>query len=144
MDVERLREFLLKLPHVEETVQWGETLVFWAGDKAIGGKMFAVTNLDGVGKGVLSFHAGAERYSDLLENEGVIPAPYMARIYWVCLERWDALPERELRELLERAHELVFAKLPKKTKDVLAMPVTQRRKLIAERRKVLASQKKEQ
>jgi len=67
----------------------------------------------------------------------------MARIYWVCLERWDALPERELRELLERAHELVFAKLPKKTKDVLAMPVTQRRKLIAERRKVLASQKKE-
>jgi predicted DNA-binding protein (MmcQ/YjbR family) len=143
MDVERLREFLLKLPHVEETVQWGETLVFWVGDKAIGGKMFAVTNLDGVGKGVLSFHAGAERYSELLENEGVIPAPYMARIYWVCLERWDALPQRELRELLERAHELVFTKLPKKTKDALAMPAAQRRKLIAERKKLLASQKKE-
>jgi len=142
MDAERLREFLLKLPHVEETVQWGENLVFWAGDKAIGGKMFALANLDGSGKGVLSFHAGADRYNELLENEGVIPAPYMARIFWVCLERWDALPQRELEDLLTRAYELVFAKLPKRTKDVLAMPAAERRKLIAERKKLLASQKK--
>ncbi|HEX3435717.1 MAG TPA: MmcQ/YjbR family DNA-binding protein, partial [Pseudacidobacterium sp.] len=63
MDAERLREFLLKLPYVEETMQWGANLVFWAGDKAIGGKMFALTNLDGVGKGVLSFAAGPERYN---------------------------------------------------------------------------------
>ncbi|MGC1298821.1 MAG: MmcQ/YjbR family DNA-binding protein [Alloacidobacterium sp.] len=142
MDAERLREFLLKLPHVEETMQWGENLVFWAGDKAIGGKMFALASLDGTGKGVLSFHAGADRYNELLENEGVIPAPYMARIYWVCLERWDALPQRELEELLTRAYELVFAKLPKRTKDVLAMPPTQRRKLISDRKKLLASQRK--
>jgi predicted DNA-binding protein (MmcQ/YjbR family) len=143
MDDERLREFLLKLPYVEETMQWGENLVFWAGDKAIGGKMFAVANLDEDGKCVLSFAAGAERYNELLENDGVIPAPYFARIYWVCLERWDALPERELKELLTRAHERVFAKLPKRTKDVLAMPPAQRRKLIVERRKLLASREKQ-
>jgi predicted DNA-binding protein (MmcQ/YjbR family) len=142
MDVERLREFLLKLPHVEETVQWGDNLVFWAGDKAIGGKMFALASLDGTSKGVLSFHAGADRYNELLENEGVIPAPYMARIFWVCLERWDALPQRELENLLTRAYERVFAKLPKRTKDVLGMPAAQRRKLIAERKKLLASEKK--
>src|ERR1700748_2235134 len=127
MDAERLREFLLKLPHVEETMQWGENLVFWAGDKAIGGKMFAVANLDEDGRGVLSFAAG-DRFNELLENEGVIPAPYLARAYWVCLERWDALSERELKELLAHAHELVFAKLPKRTKDVLTMPATQRKK----------------
>jgi predicted DNA-binding protein (MmcQ/YjbR family) len=142
MDAERLREFLLKLPHVEETMQWGANLVFWVGDKAIGGKMFAVANLDEDGKAVLSFHAGAERYNDLLENEGVVPAPYFARIYWVSLERWNALPEREVKELVTRAREQVFAKLPKRTKDVLAMPAAQKRKLIAERRKLLASQKK--
>jgi len=142
MDVERVREFLLRLPHVEETMQWGDNLVFWAGDKAIGGKMFALASLDGTGKGVLSFHAGADRYNELLENEGVIPAPYMARIFWICLERWDALPQRELENLLTRAYELVFARLPRRTKDVLAMPAAQRRKLIAERRKLLASQKK--
>ena len=27
MDAEHLREFLLKLPYVEETMQWGENLV---------------------------------------------------------------------------------------------------------------------
>ncbi len=142
MDAERVREFLLKLPHVEETMQWGANLVFWAGDKAIGGKMFALANLDGAGDRVLSFHAGADRFSELLENEGVIPAPYLARAYWVCLERWDALPERELKDLLTRAYELVFAKLSRRTKDALAMPATQRRKLIAERKKLLASQSK--
>lgn len=38
MDVERIRGFLLELPHVVETMQWGANLVFWVGDKAIGEK----------------------------------------------------------------------------------------------------------
>ena len=137
MDAEQVREFLLKLPHVEETMQWGANLVFWVGDKAIGGKMFALANLDEDGRAVLSFHAGPERYAELLENDGVIPAPYMARIYWVALERWDALPGRELLELLACARELVYEKMPKRTKDVLGLPATARKKLIAEKRKLL-------
>lgn len=141
MDAEQIREFLLKLPHVEETMQWGANLVFWVGDKAIGGKMFALVNLDEDGKGVISFHAGQGRYTELLENDGVIPAPYMARIFWVALTRWDAMPGRDLLSLLAQARDLVYAKLPRRTKDVLAMPPTARKKLIAERRKLLASQK---
>lgn len=141
MDAEQVREYLRKLPYVEETMQWGANLVFWVGDKATGGKMFALINLDDDGKAVMSFHAGPERYADLLENEGVIPAPYMARIYWVALERWDALRRQELLELLSRARDLVYEKLPKRTKDILAMPPTARKKLIAERRKLLAGRK---
>ena len=49
MDAERLRAYLLALPHVVETMQWGANLVFWVGDKAIGGKMFALINLDDPG-----------------------------------------------------------------------------------------------
>jgi hypothetical protein len=45
MDAERLRTFLLNLPYVAETRQWGDNLVYWVGDKAIGGKMFALMNL---------------------------------------------------------------------------------------------------
>ena len=41
-----LSAFLLTLPHTVETRQWGNNLVFWVGDKAIGGKMFALINLD--------------------------------------------------------------------------------------------------
>lgn len=142
MDVERLRRFLLRLPHTEETLQWGDNLVFWVGDKAIGGKMFALAPLDAGGGPVLSFPAGAERYAELLEREGVVPAPYFARIHWVALERWDALPARELEELLTAAHAAVFGKLPKKAKDLLLLPARERREVIAARRQLLAAKQK--
>jgi predicted DNA-binding protein (MmcQ/YjbR family) len=138
MNVESLRTWLLTLPHVEETMQWGDNLVFWVGDKTIGGKMFALANLSGGGHGVLSFAAGPERYAELLEVEGVFPAPYMARIYWVAIERYDVFSSNALKEQLRNAHAVVFAKLPKRTKDVLAMPVGERKKLVAARKKQLA------
>jgi predicted DNA-binding protein (MmcQ/YjbR family) len=119
MDVERLREFLLKLPHVAETVQWGNNLVFWVGDKTIGGKMFALADLDGGEKGVLSFAAGPELFVELVEKEGILPAPYLARAYWVALESWDALRSSELEDLLKHAHSLVYAKLSKRTREGL-------------------------
>ncbi|MES2222909.1 MAG: MmcQ/YjbR family DNA-binding protein [Acidobacteriota bacterium] len=142
MDAEQVREALLKLPHVEETMQWGANLVFWVGDKAIGGKMFALVNLDQDGKGVISFHAGQDRYAELLELDGFIPAPYMARVFWVSLTRWDAIPGRELLALLAHGRELVYAKLPNRTKEVLAMSPAARKKLTSERRKLLANRKR--
>jgi predicted DNA-binding protein (MmcQ/YjbR family) len=142
MNVELLRSFLLSLPHVEETMQWGHNLVFWVGDKAIGGKMFALANLSGGGHGVLSFAAGAERYAELVEIEGAFPAPYMARIYWVAIERYDVFSSNELKEHLRNAHAITFNKLPKRTKDVLALPAAERKKLIAAKRKLLAKSKK--
>ena len=142
MNVESLRKFLLSLPHVEETMQWGDNLLFWIGDKAIGGKMFAVANLDRDSNGVLSFAAGPERYHELLETEGVFPAPYMARNFWVAIERYDVFFSRELEQLLRGAHQITFAKLPKRTRDVLAMPAAERKKLIAARKKLLKSSQK--
>ena len=32
MDAEHLRAFLLDLPHVTETHQWGNNLLYWVGD----------------------------------------------------------------------------------------------------------------
>ena len=142
MNVELLRAFLLKLPHVEETMQWGDNLVFWVGDKAIGGKMFALANLGAGGHGVLSFAAGPERYAELIEVEGAFPAPYMARNYWVAIERYDVFSSNELKEHLRNAHSIVYNKLPRRTKDVLGMPAAERKKLIAARKKLLASREK--
>jgi predicted DNA-binding protein (MmcQ/YjbR family) len=138
MDAERVREFLLGLPHVAETVQWGGRLVYWVGDKAIGGKIFAVVNLDGTGR-VISYCAGPERYSELLEIEGVIPAPYMARIFWVAVERWDVFRWAEWEQELTAAHEIVFGKLPPRTKAVLTMPLKEQKRLIRERKALLAA-----
>lgn len=139
MDAERARAFLLTLPHVEETQQWGDNLVFWVGDKAIGGKMFALLDLSGGEHGVISYPAGAERFHEVLEREGLKPAPYMARIFWVAAERWSAWRNAEWEQELRAAHELTYAKLPKKTRELLAMPAKERNRIVAERRKLLAA-----
>ncbi len=139
MDNERVREFCLGLPHVTETVNWGHHLVFWAGDRDIGGKMFAMTGLDGSGAGVLNFHCGPERVHDLLEIEGIRATPYLAKAHWVTLERWDVLRPREIEEELRRAHALIFEKLPPRTRKILAMPEKDRAKVIRERKNLLAA-----
>jgi predicted DNA-binding protein (MmcQ/YjbR family) len=137
MDAERAREFLLTLPHVCDTQQWGDNLVFWVGDKAIGGKMFCWLNLDGDRHGIASFAAGAERYYELVEIDGLYPAPYAARLFWVAAKRWNVLRNAEWEELLRAAHEMTLAKLPPRTRVVLEMPVRAREKLIRERRALL-------
>jgi predicted DNA-binding protein (MmcQ/YjbR family) len=142
MDNERIRELCMALPHVAETVNWGHHLVYWAGDRELGGKMFAMTDLDGSGTGVLWFHCGAERFHELLEVDGIIPSPYLAKAHWVTLERWDALRPRQIEEELRRARDLIFAKLPQRTKALLALPEKERAKLIRERKRLPAKRKK--
>lgn len=140
MDAERIRAFLLTLPHVAETMQWGANLVFWAGDKAIGGKMFALVNLDEDRRnGVISWAAGPERYAELLELEGISPAPYLARAHWVAASQWDIFRPAEWQSELTHAHEIIFAKLPRRTRAVLALPTRERQRLIAERKRLLKS-----
>jgi predicted DNA-binding protein (MmcQ/YjbR family) len=138
MDNERIRALCLGMPHTSETVGWGHHLVYWVGDRDIGGKMFATTDLDGSGVGVLSFHCGAERFHELLERDGIRPTPYSAKHFWVTLERWDVLRPKEIEHELRRAHALIYAKLPPRTRAVLAMPEKERAKLIRDRKKLLA------
>ena len=142
MDAESARAFLLTLPHVVETQQWGDNLVFWVGDKAIGGKMFCLLNLDaaeaGLIKGVISYSAGPERYNELLEIDSLVPAPYMARIFWVCAQHWSAWHNADWQRELRAAREITLAKLPRRVHEVLALSPTAREKLIRDRRKLLA------
>jgi predicted DNA-binding protein (MmcQ/YjbR family) len=125
MDAERARVFLLTLPHVvetgSETRRWGDKLVFRVGAQSVGGKMFAQFDFAGDGRAVLSFAAGPERFRELMERDGIVPAPYRARIHWVALERWDVFRRGELEELLRRAHALTYERLPKRTRDLLAV-----------------------
>ena len=142
MDNERVREFCLALPHAAETLNWGNCLVYWAGDRDLGGKMFAITNADG-GTPVLSFHCGVERFHELQETEGIIPAPHLFRAHWVALESWDVLPSRRIEEELRLAHALILEKLPKKTKTVLALPKKEQAEILREKRRQLKATGKE-
>jgi predicted DNA-binding protein (MmcQ/YjbR family) len=136
MNAERIRAYLLTLPHVVETQQWGG-LVFWVGDKAVGGKMFVMMNPEG-GPDPLAYPAGPERFHELLELEGLRPAPYLARMHWVAVDRWDVFRMIEWERELGAAHAITYAKLPPKTKAIVAQPRAEQKRQIAERRKTLA------
>ena len=106
--IDWVRTHCLGLPHVTEDVKWEDDLVF-----SIGGKMFAVVNLE-PGATWLSFKCTAEEFAELSERPGCRAAPYLARANWVALDHPDALASREVARLLTRAYELVFSKLSKK------------------------------
>ncbi|HYE24104.1 MAG TPA: MmcQ/YjbR family DNA-binding protein [Clostridia bacterium] len=113
MTIETVRQHCLSFPHATENLQWGDHLCF-----KVGGKLFAIGSLDGVGQ-VLSFKCSPEKFAELPETEGIVPAPYMARAHWVALERFDVLRDQELRELLAEAYRIIFEKLPKKVRAEL-------------------------
>ncbi|MGI4852968.1 MAG: MmcQ/YjbR family DNA-binding protein [Janthinobacterium lividum] len=133
MGFDQTREFLLKLPRVEETLQW-DAVVFWVGDKAIGGKMFAVLDPEPGGPHVLSFAVPQDSYHDLLEIEGVRPAPYLARAHWVAVESWKVFPPGDLHQHLQRAYERVLAKLPRSAQRVLEATDRDYRTAVREKR----------
>lgn len=113
MTIETVRQHCLSFPHATENLQWGDHLCF-----KVGGKLFAVGSLDGMGH-VLSFKCSPEKFVELQETDGIVPAPYMARAQWVALERFDVLRDQELRELLAEAYRIIFEKLPKKVRAEL-------------------------
>jgi predicted DNA-binding protein (MmcQ/YjbR family) len=114
MNVDWLREICLSFAGATEQIQWGSDLLF-----KVGGKMFAVTPLEPAPV-YLSFKASPENFAELTERPNIIPAPYLARAQWVALETRDALPAQELARLLRESYEMVFAKLPKKTREALS------------------------
>ena len=133
-----------------ETVQWGDNLVFWVGDKAIGGKMFALLALDAApgtpdraAQPLLSFAAAnASAFDDLLERDGLVPAPYFARIKRVSATGWDALTSAEWHDLLTAAHARVLASHTPKVRATLALPAREQQRQILDRRKLLAAKVK--
>ena len=117
MDSESVRAHCLSFPHATENVQWGNDLVF-----KIAGKMFAVMALEGPVKYIMSFKCTEEKFNELIEQEGMNPAPYMARNKWVAIERLDVLSDKELKSLLRKSYDLVVEKLPKRVREQLGAP----------------------
>jgi predicted DNA-binding protein (MmcQ/YjbR family) len=111
MDMESVHDYCRSLPHSTENVQWGDDLCFRVADK-----IFAVMSLDPASPNRLSLKCAPERFEELLELDGIVPAPYMARNKWVALRRLDAVPPAELRALLRASYDLVYAKLPKRVR----------------------------
>jgi predicted DNA-binding protein (MmcQ/YjbR family) len=111
-----IEEYCLSLPAVTLAVQWGESRVY-----KVGGKIFAVLSAASEKPHSLSFKASDDSFHILTHVRNIIPAPYLAKSHWVCLERLDALSRKELKAYLTRAHALIAAGLPKRKQTELGI-----------------------
>jgi predicted DNA-binding protein (MmcQ/YjbR family) len=74
--------------------------------------MFAAVKLEPPHQ--LGFKCTPETFAELIERDGIIPAPYLARAMWVQeAELGSALEGRELEPLIRASYDLVVAGLPK-------------------------------
>ncbi len=110
MNVDSVRAYCLSFPQASENLQWGEDLCF-----KVAGKIFAVLNLGSVPQS-LCFKCTPEKFSELCEQEGIRPAPYVGRYKWVLVERLDVLGDEELEDLIRQSYEMVAAKTKSKSK----------------------------
>ncbi len=113
MNIEQLRKLCLAFPAVTEQIQWEDDLLF-----KVAGKMFAVTRLEPAPVW-LSLKVTPEKFDELTERPGIIPAPYLARAKWIALESPESLSAAELAPLLRASYDLVVAKRPRRTRESL-------------------------
>ena len=109
LSVAQLEVLCAGWPGVTRDIKWGDNLVF-----SVGGKMFVMTHADGRDGGRLAFKVADERFLELTDQPGVIPAPYLARARWVSVTEPLRFTTVELQALLLDAYSTVRAKLSKK------------------------------
>lgn len=112
MNIEQFRKLCLSLPGATEDVKWENDLIF-----SVGQKMFAGADL--LKNSGFGFKCSPDKFAELIEREGIRPAPYAARFHWVSVDGWTVLDDAEVRSLIREAYDLVRAKLPKKVQATL-------------------------
>jgi predicted DNA-binding protein (MmcQ/YjbR family) len=128
MNIEQLRKICLAFPGVTEQIQWQDNLLF-----KVGGKMFVVAALEPA-RLWLSLKADPEEFAQLIERQGIVPAPYLARAKWVAIESPETLPAAELAALLRKSYDLVVAKLPRAKRESLSAKTSVRKTVKKKRR----------
>ncbi|MDD1013885.1 MmcQ/YjbR family DNA-binding protein [Pseudomonas rubra] len=107
LNQEQAAAFCLSLPGAREDYKWGGVRVF----SVAGNKMFAVLDLAGAG---LSFKVDGDLFLGYADRPGVRPAPYLARAHWISMAAPYPMGRAELTDLLQRSHQLVVRRLPKR------------------------------
>ncbi|HYV53151.1 MAG TPA: MmcQ/YjbR family DNA-binding protein [Chitinophagaceae bacterium] len=114
MNIEMLREICSSLTAVTEDVKWGNDLVFSVGDK-----MFCVASLEPPFS--CSFKVPDDEFDELSNQNGFMPAPYMARAKWVLATDPSNLNKKEWERYIKQSYELVKIKLTKKLREKLGI-----------------------
>ena len=115
MNYKKLQAFCARLPDVKSDVKWGADLCY-----TIDAKMFAVFGMSDGKPLNLAFKCDPERFLELTDQDGIIPAPYLARAHWVSIKNSDALTDAQAQALIRRSYELIVSKLPKRRQQELS------------------------
>lgn len=94
-------------------VQWGGASVW-----KVGGKIFAISvsvkdKTTGVVTDKTSFKCNDLTFRILIEQPGIIPAPYLARGKWVQVQSPEVMGKEDLIPYIKEAHQIIAAKLTK-------------------------------
>ncbi len=108
------------LPKVTHVVQWGDADVW-----KIGGKIFAIGSIWGKDNCELdvkiSFKCSDFSYALLIQEDGIIPAPYLARAKWVQIESETAMSDDEITRYIHAAYDIIKDKLTKRARKELGI-----------------------
>ena len=116
-----LRRHAASLPGATRDIKWGADECY-----SVGGRMFAVFGIDNGRELGMSIKVEPERFLELTDIEGIVPAPYLARARWVKFERADALPAGDVKRLIARSHALIAAKLTRAAREAVLATATRR------------------
>ena len=115
LDEQQIAAFCDGWPGVASAIKWEVDRVF-----TVAGKMFCVVCTIGPDRGRFSFKVDTDRFLELTEQPGMMPAPYASRAFWISVTEPERFARTELEAYVRRSYELVLAKLPKKTQAALA------------------------
>lgn len=104
-------------------IQWGDASVW-----KVGGKIFAICSNWGEvapdGNEIkVSFKCSDLSYQILTEQDGIIPAPYLARAKWVQIETAGAMSDQHIKDYVREAHSIIAKKLSKKLQSEIGFEV---------------------
>jgi predicted DNA-binding protein (MmcQ/YjbR family) len=122
-DVEWIRKLCLSFADVTEDMPWAEDLCF-----KVRGKIFTGLVLSDGRFPRLTLKCAPDTFHELLEIEGISPAPYVGRYKWVTLANSNVLSEDELQNLIRQSYEMVAAKAPKPAKKSASKKPSSNRK----------------
>ncbi|MFC7048413.1 MmcQ/YjbR family DNA-binding protein [Emcibacter nanhaiensis] len=117
MTREEFDQFCGSLKASDNVVQWGNSSVW-----KVGGKIFAICSIWGEGEEQkISFKCSDLAYEVLCEQDGIVPAPYLARAKWVQLVDAAAMTDEDIRLHITDAYDIIRAKLTKAQRSELGL-----------------------
>lgn len=114
MNIEEIREYCLSFKGTTEDFPFDEvTLVF-----KVGGKMFALTNLDGPLS--INLKCDPELAIELREKySSVIPGYHMNKAHWNTIQIDGTIPNSTIKGWISDSYHLVLGSLPKSKREMI-------------------------